>query len=659
MAMVDRTRARVFRDPVEAVDRPGRSPAAGAGLLAGRPVLKPVDLLIVEDSPSDLALIERHLARQGLPVSCRQAATLTDVTAAMRVGPPDAVLSDYKLPGLDFVEVFEAVRAAFPHLPVILVSGTVGEERAVELLRLGVTDFVLKDNLGRLVPSIRRALNEVAERRARQEAERQLHEREARFSRLIEASFDCAWETDARHFYTWISPRVTDVLGYTPEEMVGRSCFEFMPAGEAERVRALLPSFAARRRPFAMAENLFLHRDGRPLVLESSGFPVIAADGTITGYFGASRDVTRRHDAEAALRRSNWALAAVLRANVATIQSGTDCEMMQAVCEAIVGGSVFPLAWIGLVDQDPDRSVRVASAAGPAAGPLAGQRFGWAEDGFGAGPTGRCLREGRAVIDNAPSDAEPGIVSLLSIPLIDEGTAVGALTIGADQRDVFGGDEMRLFGQFASNLVFAMKARRTQGKYQAAMDQMVETLAATIERRDPYTAEHERRVADLSVLIAREMGLDEATCQVIRLAGLVHDIGKIQIPTEILSKPGRLSAIEFELVKTHAAVSWELLRGVDFPWPLADIAGQHHERLDGSGYPKGLAGDEIRLEARIIAVADIIEAMASHRPYRPALGIGVALDEIRRLEGTHLDAAVVQAALRVCLRDGFTFDQLR
>ncbi|WP_109122081.1 MASE3 domain-containing protein [Azospirillum sp. TSO22-1] len=186
---------------------------------------------------------------------------------------------------------------------------------------------------------------------------------------------------------------------------------------------------------------------------------------------------------------------------------------------------------------------------------------------------------------------------------------------------------------------------------------LVETIAVVaqiINIRDPYTAGHQERVADLSVAIAREMGLGEEEVTGIYLAGVVHDIGKISVPAELLNRPGRLTPPEYNLLKTHARSGHDILCKANLPWPVAEIILQHHEKLDGSGYPQGLTGDAIRREARILAVADIIEAMASHRPYRPALGIEAALEEVGRCAGVSLDADVVAACLRLFRDKGYT-----
>jgi len=171
--------------------------------------------------------------------------------------------------------------------------------------------------------------------------------------------------------------------------------------------------------------------------------------------------------------------------------------------------------------------------------------------------------------------------------------------------------------------------------------------------RDPYTAGHERRVAELAVAIGAELGFDTHRQEGLRVAGHLHDVGKMAVPVELLVKPTRLSAAEFELVKAHPQAGYEILKDVEFPWPVAQVALQHHERVDGGGYPQGLQGNAILLEARIVAVADVVESMASHRPYRPGLGIDKALAEIERGRGSAYDAQVVDACLRLFCGKGY------
>jgi HD-GYP domain-containing protein (c-di-GMP phosphodiesterase class II) len=179
------------------------------------------------------------------------------------------------------------------------------------------------------------------------------------------------------------------------------------------------------------------------------------------------------------------------------------------------------------------------------------------------------------------------------------------------------------------------------------MEGTIMAMATIVEIRDPYTAGHQQRVARLCRSIAEKIGLSPDRIEGIYLSGLIHDIGKISVPAEILSKPGQLSEVEFLLIKAHSESGYDILKGVAFPWPVAEIARQHHERLDGSGYPQGLKGENILIEARIMAVADVVEAMATHRPYRPALGIDAALEEITSKKEVFYDSQVVDACLQL------------
>lgn len=197
--------------------------------------------------------------------------------------------------------------------------------------------------------------------------------------------------------------------------------------------------------------------------------------------------------------------------------------------------------------------------------------------------------------------------------------------------------------------------KRSVRQLRRAMEATVELMALTVETRDPYTASHQRRVASLARDIAREMRLPPDRIEAIRMAGVVHDLGKLSVPAEILSKPGKLTKIEFSLIQTHSQVGHDMLGMVELPWPLAGLILQHHERIDGSGYPNGLRGDQIALEARVLSVADVVEAIASHRPYRPALGTDKALRHVLEERGRLYDPAVVDACMRVFQDEDFEF----
>ena len=196
--------------------------------------------------------------------------------------------------------------------------------------------------------------------------------------------------------------------------------------------------------------------------------------------------------------------------------------------------------------------------------------------------------------------------------------------------------------------------QRSFQKLQKTVDSAIQAIALTAEARDPYTAGHQKRVAELAGAIAEEMGLAKKQIETIRIAATLHDIGKINVPAEILSKPGKLSEIEMSLVKTHPQVGRDIVKTLELPWAICPIVLQHHERMNGSGYPSGISGKDIVLEARIIAVADVVEAMASHRPYRPALGIDKALEEIAKNRSKLYDPDVVDACLKLFKEKGFT-----
>ncbi len=238
-------------------------------------------------------------------------------------------------------------------------------------------------------------------------------------------------------------------------------------------------------------------------------------------------------------------------------------------------------------------------------------------------------------------DGSKFMAEFTCVPIIEDGVITGAV----------------------STFVDITERKQAEEKLQVSLINLRRGLAGTIqamamivETRDPYTAGHQRRTTNLARAIAQEMGLADEMVDGIRMAGVIHDLGKISVPAEILSKPGSINDLEYNLIKVHAEAGYDILKGIDFPWPIAQIVMQHHERLDGSGYPRGLCGDEIILEARVMAVADVVEAMASHRPYRPAHSVEEALEEIISKKTTCFDADVVDACVRLFKEKRFSFD---
>jgi putative nucleotidyltransferase with HDIG domain len=301
-------------------------------------------------------------------------------------------------------------------------------------------------------------------------------------------------------------------------------------------------------------------------------------------------------------------------------------------------------------------------------------RASWSEKSpHGLGPSGRAIRERQpVVIRDIASDPsfipwreaalDRGYGSLAVFPLRHEQTVLGVLCIYAVEPNAFDEAEIQLLTELAEDLAYGIRALRTgqaheivTQRHQDLLYATIRAIALTVEKRDPYTAGHQGRVAQLATAIARELGMEEERVEGIRLGALIHDIGKVYIPAEILTRPGKLSPIEFELVKSHPEVGREIVADIPFPWPVADMIYQHHERLDGSGYPQGLKGEAIIMEARILTVADMVEAIASHRPYRAALGMEHGMEVISAGRGTLFDPQVVDACIHLCREGGFTF----
>ncbi|MET0025969.1 MAG: HD domain-containing phosphohydrolase [Sedimenticola sp.] len=358
--------------------------------------------------------------------------------------------------------------------------------------------------------------------------------------------------------------------------------------------------------------------------------------------------------------------------NQTLVHATDEQQLLDRVCEAIVSIGGYRMVWVGYAEQYGSKSVRPVAQSGTVDGYLDNVNITWDESEHGRGPTGTAIRTREiCTCDNTREDPaytpwsdqanRRGYASSIALPLVVDDDCIGALNIYAPVPYRFDAEEVELLDGLTKDLAFGIQHLRTDtarhqaeeeiansyNRLQQTLKQTIQAMAITVEKRDPYTAGHQRRVTELALAIARRMELDESTISSIQLAGAIHDVGKIYVPSEILNRPGRLNATEFSIIKTHPTIGYEILSGIEFEEPVAEIIHQHHERLDGSGYPRGLSGDEILLQARIIAVADVVEAIASHRPYRPSLGIDVAREEIIKNRGKLYDPKVVDACLDV------------
>lgn len=388
---------------------------------------------------------------------------------------------------------------------------------------------------------------------------------------------------------------------------------------------------------------------------------------------GFAQDITERKTLEISLKRFDRSLKNLVNVNQLIIHASSEQELYENICRSLVEVGGYKLSWIGLAIQDEKKTVRPCAEFGFDEGYIQSLGLSWADNSQGKGPTGTAIRTQKYSlakdIHNDPkfetwrkSALEHGYQSSIAVPIIIDERAEGAINIYADELDAFDADEIELLVEMSDDLAFGIKSLRTALSNETSLQQLsvslgqtVEAIALTVEMRDPYTAGHMTRVAELCVAIGRELGLSEHTLEGLRFGGTIHDLGKIYIPAEILNRPGKLSAAEFDLIKSHPQVGYDIVKGIDFPWPIAEMVLQHHERLDGSGYPNGLKGDEITLEAQILAVADVIEAVSSHRPYRPALSIEAGLDIVTKGKGNHYNTEVVEASLKLIREDGFKF----
>lgn len=395
---------------------------------------------------------------------------------------------------------------------------------------------------------------------------------------------------------------------------------------------------------------------------------------SLSAMMGEAWRVIQRNRAGQALQHAIRAFKTLSAANHELVYASDETQLLQAMCRVVVETGGYRAAWVGYARHDAEKSIRPMAQCGFEDGYLETLKITWADDGRDREPASdaisgdktRIVPDIAAAPENLPwkeRALQSGFASAIALPLHVDGEAPGCLTIISAVKDAFNQGEIALLEEMTDDLAFGIRMLRLRQEQQRGALQLrkglegtVQAIAAMVEMRDPYTAGHQRRVAQLASAIAAEMGLSEEQVRGIHLAGTIHDLGKIQTPAEILSKPGKLSHGEFIVIKDHAQNSYNILKDIVFPWPIAQMAWQHHEKLDGSGYPQGLKGNEIMLEARILAVADVVEAMSSHRPYRPGLGIDVALEEISRGRGVKYDPDAADVCTNLFRDKGFRFE---
>ncbi len=472
-----------------------------------------------------------------------------------------------------------------------------------------------------------------------------------------------------------------DAGSANPKDVIGKTDFQLAWHEQAELYRADDKQVMDSGVPKLGYEEPLTGPAGEAIWIRTSKVPILDAGEKIVGMLGIYEDITERKQSELDLHNANRALRAISACNEAMFRAHNETELLNATCALIVEIGEYRMAWIGYAQDNAEKSVKPMSMHGIEQGYLNDRKFSWDENSpTGRGPTGNAINTGKPQINqnflNNPAlgpwreaAIQRGYQSSIALPLAGTAGIFGALMIYAPEPDAFSAGEVALLEDLAKDLSFGIETLRTRSErdriaeenqrymvsQQQTLKDFVRVIASTVEMRDPYTAGHQYRVSQLAVAMGRQMGLSEHTISGLELAAMVHDVGQINVPAEILCRPGKLSDNEYLLIKQHPQTGYETLKDIQFPWPIATIVLQHHERLDGSGYPQGLQGDQIPLESRIMAVADVTEAMSSHRPYRPARTLDAVIDELQSGRGTRYDKSAVDACLTLLREKKFTF----
>ncbi len=582
---------------------------------------KPLRVLMVEDSEDDVLLTILALNKGGYKPTYESVEDAEAMRKALREKTWDVVLCDYRMPKFNGLAAIALLKETAIDIPLIIVSGAIGEETAVECMRAGAHDYVMKNNLPRLVPAIERELKQAESRRQQKQTEEALWEKERRFQNLYQESPipTFTWKKKDDDFtlvdfnraaLQITNGKVVDLLGKSALKMYRKNpnilidmnlCYK-----EQSVVRREIVS-----QHFAPGRILSVH------------YGFIPPDMIIVH----TEDLTDRKQAEEKLRESEEKYRGILE-NMDDMYYEVDLKgSLVFFNEAMIlqtGYSREELMGLNYRKYQSPEMRRIM--------------FSVFSEIYKTGrPDG--LFEYEIITKGGQTRNYESWVSLLRDK---NNEPIGFRGIS---RDVTARKKVE------------QQLLRTLESLRNAVGTTIQVMVAAVEARDPYTAGHQLRVADLARTIATEMGLSQEQIEGIRMAGSIHDIGKLSIPAEILSKPAKLTDVEFSLIKEHAQKGYEILKDVESPWSLAEIVYQHHERMDGSGYPRNLKGDEILIEARIMAVADVVEAMASHRPYRPAFGIDAALAEIEKNRGILYDNAVAEACLRLFREKGYKLQQ--
>lgn len=578
-------------------------------------------VLIVDDSEDDTQLVLRQLRKGGYEPKWKRVDTAPDMKNALDNEPWDIILCDYKMPNFSAPAALGLIRELKIDIPVIIISGAIGEDTAVSAMKAGAHDYLMKDKLAKLSVAIEREIREANNRRAKINAEDMLKRSEENFRHTLDESPLGVRIISADCENLYANREILNIYGYDNRE-------ELNTIPHAKRyTKETLREYEARKEMRKTGndgpsnyEVSIIRKDGQIRHLEVFRKRVLWNGKT--QFQALYNDITKRKQAEWSLKESEERYRAVVENAYESILITQNMKIVFAN-QAAVKNIGYPmeklinenlLKFIHPDDVDMVRDHHLRRIKG--------------ED----------------------------VLSTYSFKIIAHNGEVKWVELNTS---IFEWDKKPATLNFLKDITESklLDEERSESyrRITKTLDATINAIAMIVETRDPYTTGHQQRVSQLSEAIATEMGLSDDRRDFITTAAIMHDIGKLSIPAEILSKPTKLTAIEFELIKTHSQSGYNILKDINFPWPVASVILQHHERMNGSGYPNNLEGKDILLEARIIAVADVVEAISSHRPYRASLGIDFAIDEIFKNRGTLYDADVVDTCLKLFKEKNFSF----